>query len=1124
MSRMLEPKRDIDKLNLEIDRFTDKFYVNHLIKGTLIFLTISSISYLFLSSVAYFFTLSGWIRFGFLFLFLSTNAFVLGNWVVKPWLRSQKFIRRITRYESAALIGELFPDISDRLTNTLQLIDQSAASPENRDLLSASIAQKTKQLRVFKFTTGIDFTVNKKYARYLLPSFITLFFLLVFIPAILTQGTYKIWRFDKVFLPFKFELNEGRGSFEEGADIPISVDLKGERIPDKVYLVSDQGKFLMQRSLKNRFDFTLKKVKTEGNFHFEANGYSSTEYGYSITGKSLLGKLTLKIVYPKYLNKKNETLQNAGDITVPEGSVLYWNGHSKNTSSVLIKGISKDKKFTGSFFSITSKVYNTQQMRVILTNAFSKKKDSTQFQVSVIKDAYPSIQVNENVDSIQDGIRYFNGQISDDYGLNGLSFHYSVIRKGKEIKKQHIPVDYAPGTKSAFSFAVDFRQEEVQLEDKITYYFNVKDNDGVNGSKNTQSYKGEYRLPDLKELNENREVQQQQSKKELERVLQKTKDFEKAVEKLKKDLSNSKSNDWNNKQQLKQLQDEQKQLSQDLQDLKNQLQENTSEKNQLSEIDKQLLEKQEMIEKLLEEVMDEELKKLLEELEKMFNERADQELQKEMNKLDQTAENMNKQLDRTLEMLKKLQLNEKLDDIEKELKENAENQEKLMKDMQSENIKQEDAAKKQDEINQRFQEIQKKLEETKKMNSELMDPMNLEGTEALEESIDNELKEASEEVKDGKKNKSKESQQQAADQMEQLAEMLDSQQKESNQQQEEEDMEKVRQILESLMYLSFDQELLISKFNKVNTTDPKYKKLGREQIRINTETKTVRDSLLALAKRQPKIASFVDKELGDIDFAQGEAVNAIDDHRKSDIVKNEQLVMTAYNNLALLLNEALQQMQSQMQSQMQGSGSCNKPGKGKPKPGSKMSTGDMKEMLKKQLEKMQKGQNPGGQNPGKKPGEGEGVNPGEGKGMQGLGNKEIAKMAAEQTAIRQRIEQLKNELNKDGKGSGNQLNPLLKELEKQEKDLINKNFSNEMINRQKDIMTRLLESEKAMLERGFEEKRESKSGQDQTKSNLIELKEYNRDKLKQVEMLKVVDPSFSNYYKSKAESYFNLVD
>ena len=81
--------------------------------------------------------------------------------------------------------------------------------------------------------------------------------------------------------------------------------------------------------------------------------------------------------------------------------------------------------------------------------------------------------------------------------------------------------------------------------------------------------------------------------------------------------------------------------------------------------------------------------------------------------------------------------------------------------------------------------------------------------------------------------------------------------------------------------------------------------------------------------------------------------------------------------------------------------------------------------------------NPGGNKPGDKPG----TKPGSGQqgmGMLGLGNKEIAKMAAEQTAIRQRLEQLRNEMNKEGQGKGNQLNPLIKELEQQEKDLINK--------------------------------------------------------------------------------------
>ena len=174
--------------------------------------------------------------------------------------------------------------------------------------------------------------------------------------------------------------------------------------------------------------------------------------------------------------------------------------------------------------------------------------------------------------------------------------------------------------------------------------------------------------------------------------------------------------------------------------------------------------------------------------------------------------------------------------------------------------------------------------------------------------------------------------------------------------------------------------------------------------------------------------------------------------------------------------------------------------------------------------RMQKGQSPGGDKPGDKEGKSPGTKPGtQGINMLGLGNKEIAKMAAEQTAIRQKLEQIKNELNKDGRGSGNQLNPLLKELEEQERDLINQRIDKNTVNRQQDILTRLLESEKAMMERGYDEKRESKSGKDQSTSNLIELKEYKKESVKQVEMINVVDPSFNQYFRSKAESYFNMV-
>jgi hypothetical protein len=484
---------------------------------------------------------------------------------------------------------------------------------------------------------------------------------------------------------------------------------------------------------------------------------------------------------------------------------------------------------------------------------------------------------------------------------------------------------------------------------------------------------------------------------------------------------------------------------------------------------------------------------------------------------------MKKQLDRSLEMLKRLQVNEKIDDAEKELRELAKEQEELKDKIDKKELTNEEGAKEQEKLNARFDELKKKFEELKRLDKDLDRPMGMEKAFEKEDKIDSEMKDAKEQLGQNKQKKAGESQKGAAEDMKKMADELDQMQQQANQQQQQEDIDALRNILESLMRLSFDQEDVLLRMARISDNDPAYRRYGRAQRRIVDDTKIVRDSLEALAKRQPKIASFIDRELNDIATNHVGALDDIAERRRRETSSKQQLVMTSYNNLALLLNESLQSMQQQMQSMMEGSGSCNNPGgKGKPKPGSGMSPGDMKQMLKQQLEQMQKGMNEGGKSPGDKPGNEPGSKPGEGgQGMMGLGNKQIAKMAAEQTAIRQRLEQLRNEMNKDGKGSGNALNPLIKELEQQERDLINKRVNQSMINRQKEILTRLLESEKAMMERGLDEKRESKSGKNMENGNQIRFDEYNKQKMRQIELLKPADPALNKYYRDKANEYFN---
>ncbi|MBM3184692.1 MAG: hypothetical protein FJZ67_00190 [Bacteroidetes bacterium] len=1106
----------------QIDAFIRKFYKNEMIKGILLFTLFFLFSFLLTTTLEYVGRFSSGTRAFLFFGFIAVNVLLLVRYIFIPLSKLVSFGKRINRYQASEIIGSFFPEISDRLKNTLQLNDALDQNEGNLELIRASVLQKSAQLNVIPFTSAIDFRQNKKYLRYLLPIFTVFVLLAVFVPSLITQGTERVVNYNEEYAPFQFYLNENKLTVEEGQDAEISLILKGSSLPENVYMISENGKFLMDRVSKNFFKGIIRKPKESSFFYFTANDYTSDKYQLNVIGKSILGKLEAKLAYPSYLGKTPEVIQNAGDLTIPEGTQIEWSVLTKNTKKVEVNWNGNKQIQTELGFKLNKKVNNESKLKFKLYNAFKNKIDSVNYVISVIKDAPPTIDVEEFKDSVADGVRYFKGQIGDDYGLKSLYFVYKIISENGSSRDQKLMVRPVSGTQISYEFAVDFRREKLQLKDRIEYYFVVSDNDGVNGSKSSRSQSYTYKLPTLDELIEKRNEDQEKTKEGLTDLLEKTNEFQRRVEKLKKEALNSKSSDWNKMNQVNQLQDEQKNLIESLEQIKNDINQSTEEKNQLSEIDKELLEKQEMIEKLLDQLMDDELKKLLEDLEKLLEKNDKENIKDKLDQLDQSTEDMKKQLDRSLEMLKRLQVNEKIDDIEKQLKELAKEQEELKKEIENKKISEEKSVEKQEEINKKFDQLKDDLNKLNELNKDLDNPMNLGDTKEQEEKISNELNESKESLEKGKSKKAGESQKEASDQMEQLAQQLDQQQQKANQKQQEEDMDALRNILESLMTLSFDQEDLMNKMGRVSTSDPAYLKYGRRQRRIIDDTKIVKDSLLALAKRQPKIASFIDKELNAIETNHQASIEDIEDRRKKDLGKHQQLVMTSYNNLALLLNEALQSMQAQMQSQTPGNGSCNNPGKGRPKPGSSMSTGDMKEMLKKQLEQMQKGPNPGGQKAGDKPGDKPGSKPSNsGQNMLGLGNKEIAKMAAEQTAIRQKLEQLRNEMNKEGQGLGNKLNLLIKELEQQEKDLINRNINKEMINRQRDIMTRLLESEKALMERGFEEKRESKSGKDDNYGNKIRFDEYNKQKLKQIELLKSADPTYKKYYKDKANQYFN---
>jgi hypothetical protein len=235
-------------------------------------------------------------------------------------------------------------------------------------------------------------------------------------------------------------------------------------------------------------------------------------------------------------------------------------------------------------------------------------------------------------------------------------------------------------------------------------------------------------------------------------------------------------------------------------------------------------------------------------------------------------------------------------------------------------------------------------------------------------------------------------------------------------------------------------------------------------------------------------------------------------NHQQEALSRQQMAMTSINNLALMLNEALQQMQDAAKKQgPPGSGSCKKPGGSGNKP-SMANMRQMQEQLNKQIQKLKEGMEKNGNKPGQKPGS-------LGQGM----SQELAKLAAQQEAIRKEVQKMADQINKDGKGGGN-IGKLAEKMEETETDLVNKMLSQETVKRQQEILTKMLESEKAEKEREMDEQRQSNEAKNEIYSNPNAFLEYNLLKQKETELLKTVPPSLNPFFKIKVNQYFNTFE
>ncbi len=1095
----------------KIDDFIRKYYLNKLVRGLIWWVAIFLISYLvFIVSEYYGYfniTVRSIIFYGFIASQLVLIWFLIARYLVAYF----KLGKTIDHQQASVIIGDHFPAIKDKLINTLELKQLAKEHPEQKELIEASINQRIANFKPIPFVAAVNLKENKKYISYAIIPIAVVVLLAFAAPSILSEGTERIINhqvFYKKKAPFTFNILNKNLVVSQGDDLTLRLKMTGDQVPETVYLVDGVNTFKFDKKDIINFSYDFKNLQKDKHIRFQAGEFYSDEFIIEVKKKPALLSYKVELIYPSYLKKTNESLNNPGDLTIPTGTVAKWTFNTEYVDDIALainnQATATKNNSLNQFFT-ESRIIKSGKYSLIFKNNESLIRDSVTYSLNVIADEFPKIEVQEKVDSANVNVLYFIGNAIDDYGLSSLKFHYKLLKtadKSREGKEFSVPVNITKGaTQSNFFYVWPLKQLGIKPGEEISYYFDVADNDGVNGSKHTQSAKRVYKLATKTEQVEKLEESTTSIQNKMQRAIKKADKIQKETKKLTQSLLEQKTLDYDLKKQIENLVTEKKELEKLIEDIQKDGKQNLEQSKDLENQNKALLEKQKQIQDLFDNVLDKKTKELLENLQKLVEQNQKEMSQDELQKMQLDNKSLQKELDRILELYKKLAVEQKLNNTIDKLEDLAKKQEELSKETQSKTAQ--EIKKEQEQVKKDFDGIKKDLKEVQEKNELLEKSEDFNIDKEDQQNIDKDLDSADKSLDNNKKQDASKSQKSASQKMQNLAQKLKDSMQGGQEEENQVNEQQLRLILKNLLKTSFDQEKLMLDFKNTNPDDPSFVKLGQKQLEIKENLKTIADSLYSLSKLVPQIQSTVNKEIQNINQQVNLAIEQITEQKTSEANRNQQFALTGINNLALMLSEALQQLQDAMKNAKPG-------GKGgKPKPGlSELS--EMQKQLNKNMQKAKDAMQKQGIMPGQK------------------GSKEIseslAKMAQQQQMIRQALQEINNSLNKDGKAGLGDLEKIIKQMEQTETDLVNRRITQEALTRQQEIQTRLLEAEKADREREQDNKRESKAPKAFYPNYNLILEEYQKLKLKEVQQIKTVPPTLNYFYKNKITEYFKTLN
>lgn len=874
--------------------------------------------------------------------------------------------------------------------------------------------------------------------------------------------------------PISIRVDPGSEEVEGGASVRLRAYVAGtERKPRLLVRTRDEGAKWDERTLERAtedvtprgreraYAAVLTNLNEDLVYQVRALDHVSPVYRISVRDLPRAAGFRIRYEYPAYCGLSSEA-QNAitGDLVAPRGTRAWVEVLLNRSVDAAAVEIEKGAKVQGTLgerlarFSVP--IHGDGRYRIHITDTRGRKVDLGPYDIKSIPDRAPTVTI-VSPSPVEDVTRDLSTTIlagaTDDYGVRKVLLRYRVRDGQPTVETLH---DEKDGVRElAVRYDWPLNGFNLLPGEEVQYEVGAQDGDAVDGPQLTWSETRTLRFPSAAEILSSVERQQDESVATLEDAIRNAKTLQEKSEELERDMGRTRELPWEKGQDIQKTLEGQQVLREQIDKVAEKLGQDADKLSQSRSLNAELVQKLNELHQLLNQLHDQSILRAMQKVQEALKKMNPQDLERAMKEMKLTQEDVVRNLEKTIELLKQIKMEEKLEALAERAADMVRRQmalnDSLARAKQPGEMK--DLAKTEKEIQKLSKEQQAALDS---LTAELkqMDKESGEDAENQRERMKDlypVFEKSMDQMDQAMKDQARESTQDLEHQLEAMRSAMNKMKENFSLRRKNDTGKRMDAAIADLLEIADAQEDLLQDQQSQSG------QRASTQQGLEETTEGAADRIGELGKKTLFITPEVMQALG---RALANQKNAVGRFSMEDMIGG----LVSSKEATIALNQAATAL-------LKGRDAMNQ---------AKSSTGFQEAM--QQMQSLAGDQEQlNGQSLSMLPGN---------QGSQGQSGRltpdqagALGRMAAEQEAIRQGLQEAMNKLGQNGGGSMGQLGQTAEDMKKVAEDLRGGRLNQETVERQQRILSRLLDAPRSVEKRDYSRRRTSRPGVDVVRSS-----------------------------------------